>query len=278
LMKNGINSEQDISKGQLDQKQLQADIPRELMKNGINSELMPRFRQLDISKGQLDPASLQTDMKPEQVLKEIQALLSGKSGGEKENNPAFQQKYNRMIKPNSSGTTDQNQVAGADVKGRGTLAGLDVVKAKSNFKNLPTYVTHQVGKSLVRAINHGENTLKIQLKPPELGRLVMHIDNTGNSMKVSIMTENQAAKEMLSANVNELRTVLSSAGISLESFDVDMNSNFKQSMADAKNQSNTFGGKKKENLNQAGVSQPEMGDGDQGTVLSMQNGTLHYVA
>ncbi|MFN2357289.1 MAG: flagellar hook-length control protein FliK, partial [Desulfotignum sp.] len=199
----------EVSKNQLDQKTLQADIPQALLKNVVSGELMPGFRQLDLSKGQVEPASLMTDMKPEQVVKEIQALLSGKSGGETQDNPAFQQKFNRMMKSFSSRTTDQNQMSGADVKGGDSMANLDALKAKTGFKNLPTYVTQQVGKSLVRAINQGENTLKIILKPPELGRLVMHIDNTGNSMKVSIMPENHAAKEMLIANVNELRTVLS---------------------------------------------------------------------
>jgi flagellar hook-length control protein FliK len=206
--------------------------------------------------------------------------LSGKSSDGTDNRALFQKEITRQTKPFSSQSNDQNQVSGADVKNREPLGDLAFVKTKNNFKNLPTYVTHQVGKSLVRAINHGENSLKLQLKPPELGRLVIHIDNTGNTMKVSIMTENHAARDMLTANVNELRTVLSSAGISLESFDVDMNSNFRQSMADARNQFNSSGDNKqgKENVVDTPLSESELEGLAQDTALSMQNGSLHYVA
>ncbi|MFO7912551.1 MAG: flagellar hook-length control protein FliK [Desulfotignum sp.] len=258
----------------------QAEFVQEFMKNNFNGASGSFQKQADLSKGQLDMAFLDPEVKSEQTLKEIQALLSGRFKGGSENRSGFQQENTRPAKSFTSRANDQNQLSGGDVKPKDSLAGLEFLKTKNSFKNLPNYVTHQVGKSLVRAISQGENSLKIQLKPPELGRLVMHIDNTGNSMKVSIITETHAAREMLTANVNELRTVLSSAGISLESFDVDMNSNFRQSMADAKNQFNSAGGKKqnKENNDQTILSQNEIQGLDQDTSLFMQNGSLHYVA
>lgn len=258
----------------------QAEFVQEFMKNNFNGASGSFQKQADLSKGQLDMAFLDPEVKSEQTLKEIQALLSGRFKGGSENRSGFQQENTRPAKSFTSRANDQNQLSGGDVKAKDSLAGLEFLKTKNSFKNLPNYVTHQVGKSLVRAISQGENSLKIQLKPPELGRLVMHIDNTGNSMKVSIITETHAAREMLTTNVNELRTVLSSAGISLESFDVDMNSNFRQSMADAKNQFNSAGGKKqnKENNDQTILSQNEIQGLDQDTSLFMQNGSLHYVA
>ncbi|RLC18646.1 MAG: flagellar hook-length control protein FliK, partial [Deltaproteobacteria bacterium] len=115
------------------------------------------------------------------------------------------------------------------------------LKTKASFKNLPNFVTQQVSKNLVRAINQGENILRIQLKPPELGRLLITIDNSGSNIKINIMTENSAAREILTSNVNELRTVLSNSGVNLERFEVDMSSDFRQSMADARNQAWNFG-------------------------------------
>ena len=76
----------------------------------------------------------------------------------------------------------------------------------------------------------------MQLKPPALGRLVLTIDNSGKNMKVNIVTENVAAREILISNSSELKSVLSNSGVTLERFDVDMNSGFRQSMADAKHQ------------------------------------------
>ncbi len=258
----------------------QAEFVQEFMKNNFNGASGSFQKQADLSKGQLEMAFLDPELKSEQTLKEIQALLSGRFKGGSENRSGLQQENASLAKSFASRENDQNHLSGGDVKAKNSLAGLEFLKTKNSFKNLPNYVTHQVGKSLVRALSQGENSLKIQLKPPELGRLVMHIDNTGNSMKVSIITENHAAREMLTANVNELRTVLSNAGISLESFDVDMNSNFKQSMADAKNQFNSSGGKKqnKENNDQAMLSQNDIQGLDQDAPLFMKNGSLHYVA
>jgi flagellar hook-length control protein FliK len=154
----------------------------------------------------------------------------------------------------------------------------NAAKPVAALRNLPTYVTQQVSRGVVRAINQGESTLKIQLKPPELGRLVMTIDNNGNSMKVSIMTENHAAKDILISHMGELKTTLANAGISLDQFDVDMNSNFKQSMADAGNQSGRFNhkgrnrGKKLIDSIQADstLSVP--------VTMDIQDGSYHFVA
>jgi len=220
------------------------------------------------------------DTKIKNIFKEMESLLNGKKDGMTDSaDPSrVTRDLLKHIKSDTAKLLDQTQMSSLDAKTNGTQSGLSLLKTKSSFRNLPTYVTHQVTKSLVRAINQGENTLRIQLKPPELGRLMMTIDNTGNSMKVSIMTENIAAKEIIASNVNELRTLLSNSGVNLERFEVDMNSNFQQSMADAGNQA---GGFKKQRQNRGefdrtngeGIKEPK------GLLnLLNQDGALHYVA
>ncbi|WP_321414232.1 flagellar hook-length control protein FliK [uncultured Desulfobacter sp.] len=143
---------------------------------------------------------------------------------------------------------------------------------------LPDFVTRQVGKSIVRSINTGNDTIRMQLKPPELGRVYMNIDHNGSSMKVSVITEHQSAKDILTANVNEIKTMLSSSGINLESFEVDMSSDFQQSMADARtrNQSN---GKRQAKRGTDDDTQESAAD-----LLTIQtatvndSGSLHFVA
>ncbi|WP_300456375.1 flagellar hook-length control protein FliK [Desulfobacula sp.] len=203
-------------------------------------------------------------------VKEMESLLDGKKS---ETNDMV-----RQIKPAGKPFSDHSQMSPVETKPAASPSGKE--KSTSSFKNLPTYVTHQVGKSLVRALNQGESTLRIQLKPRELGRLVMTIDNTGNSLKVNIMTENPVAKDLLTSNVNELRTVLTTSGVTLERFDVDMNSDFRQSMADAGNQAGNSGrryrNKKKiafDAVNGEGVNGPA------GLLDAFsQDGALHCVA
>jgi len=214
--------------------------------------------------------------------KGIQSLLAGKETGDFDpKNPVKENKdFLKQVKSKPAKFSDQGSLAGSNIKTGQTQPGLAILKTKATFKNLPGYVTQQVSKSLVRAINQGENILKIQLKPPELGRLVMTIDNTGNNMKVNIMTENHAAKEVLISNVNELRTVLSNSGVTLARFDVDMNSNFRQSMTDARNQTGNFSKRKQnrgklllDSVNAKGMNDPL-------SLLDALNldGSLHFVA
>lgn len=137
------------------------------------------------------------------------------------------------------------------------------------FSTLPEFVTRQVGKSIVQSINTGNDTIRMQLKPPELGRVYMSIDHNGSSMKVSVITEHQSAKDILTANINEIKTMLSSSGINLESFEVDMSSDFQQSMADARAQDQSA--RKKQ---AAGGTKADAQD-DMSDNLTMQTATMH---
>ena len=219
-----------------------------------------------------------TDTKLKDGFKAMDFLLPGKKIGAVDMNDQLKDSkgFLKQLKSENAKQSDQGQVPTSDVKSGQTQSGLNILKTKSSFRNLPAYVTHQVSKSLVRAINQGENIIKIQLKPPELGRLVMTIDNTGNSMKVNIMTENFAAKEILISNANELRSVLSNSGVHLERFDVDMNSNFKQSMANAGNQAGNSG---KQQRNKEKPVNGEVVNDPISLLDSLnQEGSLHFVA
>ncbi|MFH2060621.1 MAG: flagellar hook-length control protein FliK [Pseudomonadota bacterium] len=239
-----------------------ADLVKDLFK-GLEIQNMPKEKQifefsydgvknqfkndlLDPENGKMGQKGLFSTPKPTKTelikdgLKETASLLDekgSKTSGLKEA-ATNGKEFVKHLKTRASALTDQSQVSSSDNKSSETSTNQGILKSTASFRNLPNFVTQQVSKSIVRAINQGENTLKIQLNPPELGRIMLTIDNTGNSMKVSIMTENAAAKDILVSNVNELRTVLSNSGVTLERFDVDMNSDFRQSMADAKNQEN----------------------------------------
>ncbi len=213
----------------------------------------------------------------EKVLKELESVLSGKSGETSDAAPRFKdgKESAKLVKTDTARGGEAVQLD-SDVK-TGVIGG--ALKTKSTFKNLPAHVTNQVSKSIVRAVNLGETTMTINLKPAELGRLQLTINNVGNSMKVSITAENPAAKDILTANVNELKTVLANAGISLDKFDVDMNSEFKQSYANAENES---GNSKQKNRNQKGLFDSTDAEGINVSAANpdgeIQDGSYHFVA
>jgi flagellar hook-length control protein FliK len=222
----------------------------------------------------------EADTKPKDLNKNLEAFLNREENSEI-GLESFQRetgKALKQLKTENTKTIDPLQGLGTDAKSMDTQSVANGLRAKPALKDLPTYVTHQVSKSIVKAIHQGESILKLQLKPPELGRLVMTIDNTGNNMKINIMTDNQAAKEILMSNINDIRTALSNSGVTLERFDVDMNSNFQQSMADNQTGNSSKRQQRKEKLaadSIAGIS----ADDPAGLLSSLSpDGSLHYVA
>jgi flagellar hook-length control protein FliK len=223
-----------------------------------------------------------TDTKLKDLNKNLEALLSQEENSES-GLESFQRETGnalKQLKTENTKTIDPLQGLGTDAKSLDTQSVANGLRAKPALKDLPAYVTHQVSKSLVKAIHQGESILRLQLKPPELGRLVMTIDNTGNNMKINIMTDNQAAKEILMSNINDIRTALSNSGVTLERFDVDMNSNFQQSMADAGDQAGNSSKRRQRREKLAADSIAGMNvDNPAGGLGSLSlDGSLHYVA
>ena len=216
-------------------------------------------------------------VKSEVFFKELESVLSGKSGTTDNSKSSVKdgEEITKFFKPESAKGGESSLVSASDIK---TDSLGSALKAKATFKSMPTYVMNQVEKSVVRAVNQGENVLKIQLKPAELGRLVMTIDNVGNSMKVSIITENPVAKDILNAHVNEIKAILAAAGISLDKFDVDMNSDFRQSMTDTKNQSNNSNRKSRNKENNSFDSNAMDGLNAGSLAATIQDGSYHFVA
>ena len=224
----------------------------------------------------LNPATLSTkSSSQEQAVADTQVkIASFDVGVEKVESSGTSQQ-------SGTGSSSDSQTLILGVEKSTTTIGVSTTgaqKAHQALSTLPDFVTRQVGKSIVRAVNTGDDTIRMQLKPPELGRVYMSIDHNGNSMKVSVITEHQSAKDILTANVNEIKTMLSSSGISLESFEVDMSSDFKQSMADARTQDQSL--KKRQTRGGAG-SESQNDNSDNLTVQSVDmydSGSLHFVA
>ncbi len=207
------------------------------------------------------------------LLVKIESSMNGKGDSENRNHFSKARHQSNAVKIMD---TPQSSV------GEGKL--LNSVRYLSSAKNeaarpLPSYVTNQVGRSIVRAFNQGQSEIKIQLKPPELGRMMITIEDMGNGVKVSVVAEHQAARDMLISNSNTLKAALESSGISLENFDVDMGSDFNRSMADAKNQSGYSRNKKGQKI--LGI------DGENITIDNIalareqhltHDGVLYYVA
>ncbi|MCK4828982.1 flagellar hook-length control protein FliK [bacterium] len=105
---------------------------------------------------------------------------------------------------------------------------------KSFRSSLPAYLVDQVGKQISRSILRGDRIVRLQLKPPDLGRVKINIDIKDNMLKLGMIAEHSSVKELLLSNVHELRGALVSQGIKLEKIDIQINYGFGQSLAGSK--------------------------------------------
>ena len=99
---------------------------------------------------------------------------------------------------------------------------------------LPAYLVDQLGRQISRSIQRGDRVLKIQLKPPELGVVKVALDLKENVLKLGMITENSAVKELLLANASELREALVEQGVKLEKIDVQIGDHSNQTLSDLK--------------------------------------------
>lgn len=98
---------------------------------------------------------------------------------------------------------------------------------------MPMYLVDQVGRQISRAILRGDRVIRLNLKPPELGAVKIEMAVKDNTVNLEVVTENKAAKEILLANIHELREALLGQDVKLVKMDVQVGCNFNQSMADA---------------------------------------------
>ena len=116
--------------------------------------------------------------------------------------------------------------------------------SKSGSATLPAYVLNQVGRQLIRSHLAGENEIRLQLKPPQLGRLQMYIERVEGVLKVEIASELQATRDLLLAHSQELKALLSDQGLRVDRIDVNLNDQFEHAMTFNRQESNQSRGRK----------------------------------
>ncbi len=75
---------------------------------------------------------------------------------------------------------------------------------------------------LVRSIRIGEriSSARLQLHPPELGRMRVDVRLTGDQLALDVRTETQAARDLVAQRAGELKLALEQHGIWVHRFDV----------------------------------------------------------
>ncbi|MDY6949916.1 MAG: flagellar hook-length control protein FliK [Thermodesulfobacteriota bacterium] len=85
---------------------------------------------------------------------------------------------------------------------------------------LETQILNQVVDKAVLTIRKGQNEMRIDLKPPALGHLRMHILTEKDLVTLRISTHVPMVKEILEGHIDQLRIALQDHGLEIEKFDV----------------------------------------------------------
>jgi hypothetical protein len=116
------------------------------------------------------------------------------------------------------------------VMDRPHMAGTE---ARQMARPFPLHVVNQVGRQMAFAIRRGENQVRVQLKPPNLGSIQLDMVMKDHILKVAMITEHHAVKELLMSHVHELREALVEQGVELQRIDINIDHHFGQSLANA---------------------------------------------
>jgi len=116
------------------------------------------------------------------------------------------------------------------VMDRPRMAGTE---AKQMARPFPLHVVNQVGRQMAFAIRRGENQVRVQLKPPNLGSIQLDMVMKDHVLKVAMITEHHGVKELLMSHVHELREALVEQGVELQKIDINIDHHFGQSLANA---------------------------------------------
>ncbi|MCK4388875.1 MAG: flagellar hook-length control protein FliK [Desulfobacterales bacterium] len=111
---------------------------------------------------------------------------------------------------------------------------------KQAARPVPIHVVNQVARQISLSLQRGENHIRLQLRPPQLGAIQIDMHMKDSVLKIGMATEHHSVKEFLISSIHELRDTLVQQGVKLERIDIQVNYNLGQSMAQARRGQNGF--------------------------------------
>jgi hypothetical protein len=195
------------------------------------------------------------DSKGNRPLKEIAEGLKNSASQEKRAGAGMEKLIEAIQGARGKKAIDQEKVTSPHwvkeaIMGRGHAPD---ATTKQGARPIPLYVVNQVSRQISLSLQRGENHLRLQLRPPQLGAVQIDMNMKDSVLKIGMTTENNSVKEFLVSSIQELRDSLVQQGVKLERLDVQVNYNLGQSMAQARRGQNGFQRQSQEQRNGSGA-------------------------
>ncbi len=96
-------------------------------------------------------------------------------------------------------------------------------------ESLPNRVSEIVGQHLEQPLSSESSSVVLRLDPPELGRVHIHVSLTNDVVSIRMVATDEAARQIIERQLNDLHQSLANQGISFTQCQVDCNSSGHQS-------------------------------------------------
>ncbi len=148
----------------------------------------------------------------------IQALRGGASSARE-----IMQGTGAMGKAGNTGQAGQNdQTASQDFKAAMVSSSAERAAKTGLPSRLSSSVLEQVADKMVYQARNNQNHLRINLNPPDLGRIRISMVLKPSGLQASIVAENQAVKTAIEDQMGQLRSNLEQNGVQLERLDISL--------------------------------------------------------
>lgn len=114
---------------------------------------------------------------------------------------------------------DAPDTSGLNISQEKELKNIAKVNQSNTAASLPDPLPKIVDKMMLM-IRTGEYKSRLQITPPELGKLDIDLTIKNGHIHANLSTENAVVKEIIEANLNQLKQQLNDQGLTVERFDV----------------------------------------------------------
>ncbi|MBN2419552.1 MAG: flagellar hook-length control protein FliK, partial [Deltaproteobacteria bacterium] len=155
--------------------------------------------------------------------------LAEKKAGAAQPDKLFEGLFKTTFKQGSTGKNNSdflvketNQVSGLNITQERAIKNIGNVNQAGNAAALPDPLP-KIADRIMVMIRTGEYKSRMQITPPDLGKLDIDLTFKNGHIHASLSAENAAVKEIIEANLNQLKQQLTSQGLTVERFDVMVN-------------------------------------------------------
>lgn len=203
-------------------------VPRAVEQTDNPPETFGQAENKEISMSSKDGSEGNTTISQQNRISQTQSL----SGNTEEQSAMSQQEENDFMEF-SSNQQSQADTVNANVNEAAVFGQqfTEVSYVQGTTANVMTYTQIDVNNIMSQIVEFSkvtvaemETTLEMQLNPEQLGKIYMTVTSKDGVVSAQIMAQNEAVKEVLEAQLAELRQNMNDAGVKVEAVEVTVGS------------------------------------------------------